>query len=179
MPFKLPPSVVQENGLRFVEASEKNPAAWNTVLAFLDYKSFANTLAVNIPYYKVDTAEPPVTHINIAAPPGLQPPKFFSAGIAPKDMAAQIMKLGEDEDKGKSFGVAYIFGYGGTAILDGMQLQNVVFRGVHIVYRGGPVKMNNVFFLNCTFEMKPDTNTLKLASAALTPGPATSFSAGI
>jgi hypothetical protein len=80
------------------------------------------------------------------------------------------MKIGEDKDAGKALGVAYLFGYGGGVVLDGMQLRNVVFRDVRIVYSGGPLKMTNVFFLNCTFEMKPEVNTLKLASAALTRG---------
>jgi hypothetical protein len=109
----------------------------------------------------------------------MKPPNFFWAGTAPKELAAQVMKIGEDKDAGKALGVAYLFGYGGGVVLDGMQLRNVVFRDVRIVYGGGPLKMTNVFFLNCTFEMKPDVNTLKLASAALTPGPATSFSAGL
>jgi hypothetical protein len=174
--IQLPPAVVQENGLRFVEVSERSPEAWATVLAFLSYKSFVNTLAINIPDYKVDNAE---TNIIIGAPPGQQPPKFFFAGIAPKDSAAQAMMIGKDKDAGESFGVAYLLANGGTALLDGMQFRNVIFRDVRIMYSGGPLKMTNVFFLNCTFEMKPETNTLKLASAALEPGAATSFSAGL
>jgi hypothetical protein len=174
---QLPPAVIQENGLRFVEASEKSPAAWDAALAFLAYKSFVNTFAVNIPNYQGDKAG--VTHVLIASPVGKEPPKFFSAGTAPKDQAAQVMKIGGDMDAGKDFGVAYIFAFGGATVLDGLQLRNVVFRDVHVVYSGGPLKMTNVFFLNCTFEMKPDTNTLKLASAALTPGPSTTFSAGL
>jgi hypothetical protein len=109
----------------------------------------------------------------------LKNPNFFWVGTAPREQAAQVMKIGKDLDAEQALGVAFLFGYGGGMILDGMQLRNVVFQEVHIVYSGGPLKMTNVFFLNCTFEMKPDTNTLKLASAALTPGPAISFAAGL
>jgi hypothetical protein len=175
--IQLPSAVIQENGLRFVEASEKSPVAWDTALAFLAYKSFINTFAINIPNFQADKAG--TTAILMNYPLGQNPPKFFSAGTAPKDLAAQLMKIGDDMNAGKNFGIGYIFGFGGATVLDGMQLRNVVFRDVHVVYSGGPLKMTNVFFLNCTFEMKPDTNTLKFASAALTPGPATSFSAGI
>jgi hypothetical protein len=152
--------------------------AWDTALAFLDYKSFVNTLAINLPTIKPDASRA-TTHVTTDHPPGLKNPNFFWVGTAPREQAAQVMKIGKDLDAGQALGVAFLFGYGGGMILDGMQLRNVVFQEVHIVYSGGPLKMTNVFFLNCTFEMKPDTNTLKLASAALTPGPAISFAAGL
>jgi hypothetical protein len=175
---QLPSAVIQENGQKFIEASEKSPVAWDTALAFLDYKSFVNTLAINLPTIKPDASRA-TTHVTTDHPPGLKNPNFFWVGTAPREQAAQVMKIGKDLDAEQALGVAFLFGYGGGMILDGMQLRNVVFQEVHIVYSGGPLKMTNVFFLNCTFEMKPDTNTLKLASAALTPGPAISFAAGL
>src|SRR6202035_278436 len=36
-------TVIQESGAKFIEVSQKSPAAWGAALAFLNYKSFLNT----------------------------------------------------------------------------------------------------------------------------------------
>ena len=38
--------------------------------------------------------------------------------------------------------------------LDGYHLRNVIVRDARIVYNGGPVLLENVFFVNCTFEIE-------------------------
>jgi len=42
---------------------------------------------------------------------------------------------------------------GGTQILDGIHWRNTDFVGTHIVYEGGEIELNNVHFINCTFEV--------------------------
>jgi hypothetical protein len=41
-----------------------------------------------------------------------------------------------------------------SQILDGFSWTNVAFVDSHIIYRGGPVVLNNVFFVNCKFEVE-------------------------
>jgi hypothetical protein len=42
---------------------------------------------------------------------------------------------------------------GGQQILDGVNWSNFTFIDSHIIYRGGPVTLSNVNFVNCTFEV--------------------------
>jgi len=42
---------------------------------------------------------------------------------------------------------------GGTQKLDGISWANVIFENMHIVYKGGPVQLRNVRFVNCTFDV--------------------------
>ena len=57
----------------------------------------------------------------------------------------------------------------GEQVLDGIHWYDVVFENVHIVYSGGPVELQNVRFINCTFDIKNDTrnNDKLLLYAAL------------
>lgn len=61
---------------------------------------------------------------------------------------------------------------GGAVItLDGMRLKNVVFDGATIEYQGGPLAMENTYFVNCRFEVKPaigkPTKSLELFTKAV------------
>lgn len=62
-----------------------------------------------------------------------------------------------------------MFGTGGAAILDGARLKKVIFQDVHVVYSRGPLETENVYFLNCTFDIKQQTDGERLALALLRP----------
>jgi hypothetical protein len=49
-------------------------------------------------------------------------------------------------------------------ILDGLRLRNAIFEGVRIEYDGGPLIMENTYFVNCTFEVKPPSDPKPAAS---------------
>jgi hypothetical protein len=42
---------------------------------------------------------------------------------------------------------------GGGQVLDGIDWENTVFINARIIYRGGPVDLKNVLFVNCTFDV--------------------------
>lgn len=54
----------------------------------------------------------------------------------------------------------------GIQRLDHLILRNVVFVGVHIIYDGGPLSMNDVRFFDCTFEGAPKRQVLPLLNYA-------------
>ena len=173
----LPSSVIAENGAKFIGASSKSSTALEAVIALLNYKSYINKTNTAVPTdFKVYLA---LTHFSITVPPGATHPNLFFSGSASKDQAAEVMKIGEDKDVGAAMGVHYIQILGGTTELDGHQFRNVFFQNVHIIYDGGPLRMTNVVFINCTFDVKSDTNSQNFALAALTPGAATNFFAGV
>jgi hypothetical protein len=51
--------------------------------------------------------------------------------------------------------------------LDGVFWKDMVFENVHVVYDGGPMAMQNVRFINCTFSMSDTWRTDKLANLIL------------
>jgi len=34
-------------------------------------------------------------------------------------------------------------------------LQNLAFRDARIIYSGGPLRLKNIYFIDCTFELQP------------------------
>jgi len=167
--------IVAETGKKFVQASPQSPAAWDAALGFLNYKSYVNSVSPLLPNLR--DARIVGTHYRL--PPlkeGQRYPTFTHLGIVPKESAAQFNLIGQDYNANLSTGDAYLIATGGDLPIDGMELRNVAFINVHITYDGGPVRIKNVYFINCTFEMKTAPSTQNLALAVLEPSPATNFS---
>ena len=167
------PEALSSLGQKIIQASDKQPDAWVAALAVLDYKSFANQQAASIPVVGIPAI---YTHYRLAIPTGMKAPTFRVSGNVPEGSAARFNPIGDDRNYGQPKGNAFIFGEGGNVALDGMQLRNVVLRNVKIFYGGGPLIMENVYFVNCTFEMQRAKNTFELAESIISPEPATTFS---
>ena len=56
---------------------------------------------------------------------------------------------------------------GPQAVKNGLVFDNVVFKDVRIIYSGGPLKLDKVYFLNCTFELEPGDKSKILATTLL------------
>jgi hypothetical protein len=52
-------------------------------------------------------------------------------------------------------------------VLDGYWLDNVVFENTTLIYRGGPVILQNVRFVNCTFDVRRSPQAEQLLAAAI------------
>ena len=55
---------------------------------------------------------------------------------------------------------------GPRQILDGIEWKNVTFVNVHIVYAGGPLMLENVRFVNCTFEIPHNQHGIEVVDYA-------------
>jgi hypothetical protein len=51
-------------------------------------------------------------------------------------------------------------------VLDGFELENVIFENATIIYHGGPVILQNVRFVNCSFEVRKSSQSEMLLEAA-------------
>lgn len=170
---RVDPKIVAQVGAKLVAVSDQKPALWDAALRFVEYKSFNNNFSPSFPDV---TNEPEFRDkyiINI--PKGAQEPSSLLKGKVPADVAAETGYIGQDQNKGLTFGPAWIVMEGGEAGLDGMQLRNVVFRNVQISYVGGPVLMKNVYFINCTFKMPINPIAQHLVLALLKPQASTTF----
>jgi hypothetical protein len=167
------PNTVTEVGIKLVDASRQNAKVSDAVLRWLEYKSFNNSFFSFLPD---TTNEPTFTDryvINI--PESAHPPSILLKGKATADVAAQTGYIGQDRNKGLTFGPAWIVMEGGEVGLDDIEMRNVVFHSVQISYLGRPVSMKNVYFIDCTFNMHVDPKTRQLVIALLAPTPSTSF----
>jgi hypothetical protein len=168
--------LVEETGQRFVKAATQDSAAWGVALDFVNYKSFLNHSSPTIP-----SSLQPAHSITLTYALGpayaTSSPQLSGVGWAPKESAAQLNLIGHDHNKDLSIGTAFIFAKGGNVQLDGLRMRHLVFIGVHVVYRGGPVEMTDVYFVDCTFEMPSAPNSHNFAVAILTPGPSITFAA--
>jgi hypothetical protein len=177
--IKLPADALEQAGKKLVAASTNEPMAWDAAMDFLNYRSSNNVFPKQIPESDIKIAL--ITEYGMfSPPPGMAIPQIaHSAQIVPREVAAQLNQIGIDFNKDNPKGAAFLIALGGGAIIDGMQLRNVIFHNVHIFYNGGPLIMTNVYFVNCTFEMKSSKNSKNLALAALAPTPETTFTASV
>jgi hypothetical protein len=54
-------------------------------------------------------------------------------------------------------------------------LGNVIFKGVHVIYGGGRLSLENVFFEDCTFSIAENSNGIAFARSVLDTSALTSF----
>jgi hypothetical protein len=158
----LPEPIVEQTGTRFVNASQSDPKAWFVALAFLQYRSILNkSLLSSFHWLAISRAnlqnlgdEFRGNQIYVSDETMPCPPPDF----------AQAHMSSDPPDKCR-----YILFFGGQVPpLDGQHFRSVIFQNVHISYNGGPLILDNVTFVDCTFEWpKPNSQVLQLASAIL------------
>lgn len=174
----LPATVVEQSGTRFVDAASKEPAAWDAALRFLDYRSFLNAASAPSPpshrpaeweaYYEFRAGEPLPGH-----------PSMTITGLVPRDQAAITEPLGRSLlPPSTTVAPHFLILENASVWIDGTRFKNVIFRDSRIRYDGGPVEMENVYFVNCTFEFKHAPNSIRLSKTVLASSATTFKSVG-
>ena len=85
----------------------------------------------------------------------------FAGGHVPQEQSARLESLTDPQTHGSGFGFFVIEGGNEAVVLDGMYMKNVIVRNARIIYNGAPVRLENVYFVNCTFRF-PLTEQLHL-----------------
>lgn len=146
------------------EDSNSSALAWDTTTALLQYQSVVDAFT---PPINLDLSRPMdhyTTQYSIYAEPGLSVPALKSTQSAvPQEQAAALDYIGEDKNKNLPSGPVMLSLEGGNLTLDRMHLKNVVLIGVNVFYKGGALKLENVYFLNCTFQITRGANGVQLA----------------
>jgi hypothetical protein len=173
---RLDEKVVSQVGEKLISDSKNDNDSWKAALSLLGYKSFLNTFLPSVPTTP-NPKEELHTKYNFTWWSGTQPPRFFVFGVAPLEQAAQLQKIGEPLTTDKNEGNSFILVDGGAVLIDGYQFKNVIFRNARITYHGGPLVMENVYFLNCTFDIPQQNNGQQLATALLKRSAAITFKA--
>lgn len=181
------PKEIANTGKKILEVGSTNPdlteVSWQTLGAFLDYRSFLN--AKFAPQFSNPTQmsekENPILDLRFTP---LPPPKdtklneipafmFWAHGVASPNDSAMVYRISKPIKSGGNFQFFLFEGYGGTIVLDDQGMRNVIIKNSVIEYGGGAVILQNVYFVNCTFKFKrtPTSEGLGasiLASTAIT-----------
>jgi hypothetical protein len=184
---RLDPKILTDAGKEFISAgiSSSDPAVWQAALAFLDYRSFLNSALAPA----TDTFAPVDKEIlpwKFVLPHGPMKPgdefrfKLTSGKKIPAERAAVIEPIGSRLNADQKVGLEFVLvaDYSTGFKLDGYRLKYIIFKDSKIIYEGGPVEMENVYFVNCTFEVSRRPNGQSFASTVLASAPATTFHAG-
>jgi len=95
--------------------------------------------------------------------------------LVPAKEAAISQPLNDPIPTGIGPRYALVTGTNTIVALDGTRFRNVIFDGITVEYDGGPLVMENVYFVNCELKLKIVKNSRNLAIAILAPSPSTTF----
>ncbi len=180
---KLDPKVITSAGQAFISAGvdSGDPDVWQTGLAFLDYRSFLNS-ALAPPTDKFTPRDKQHIPWKFTLPiTALKPDevgRLRTGKAAPADRAAVFDIIGSRQNVDEKIGFEFLLINVPSIKLDGYRLKNIVFTDTKIIYDGGRVEMENVYFVHCTFEISKRANGKNFASSVLASEPATTFQAG-
>jgi len=88
----------------------------------------------------------------------------------PASPAALFTRMGEEATSENGPGFIILDAPGKELALDGSHLRRVIIRNAKIIYHGGSVELEGVYFLNCSFDIgKSDRGTKFESAVLLTP----------
>lgn len=140
--IRLPSEVLEQTGDRFVEAAKVEPKAWGVVLECAGYRSFLNESL-----YVGDKDAKPLD----------QSSDGTAFHFEFRDDSASI--------------VVTMAGGPGAVRLDQYRIRNVGLRKMHIMYGGGPLVLDNVHFIDGTFEIPLSQEGRTFLATSTTPAP--------
>jgi len=171
------PTLVAEAGKDALELT-KNPgvqnAAWNAIQQLLDYRSYFNSrqipstsqakLVPNPSEFRVrykDRPIPGVAYSRITL--------YFVPEWVPASEGAIFTDIGKETQGTTPITPRYFLldAPGREVMLDGEHLRNVIVRHAKIVYSGGPVVLENVYFVNCSFAIYKNKDGNELTGSIL------------
>jgi hypothetical protein len=178
---KLDLPTITDSGKKFADAGEKNKDSWDAALAFVNYRSYLNI--GSLPTSQANFVEPPRGTIIATFKIDFEGPYafdyFWDDAIVPIEQSFLYEKI--NEPSGRTLGHEFLMlknGRGAGEIkIDGYRLKNVIFDGVRISYKGGPLILDNVRFINCTFDIAREPLGFSLAHILLGPNPSITYRA--
>lgn len=177
--LRIDPALVQRTGDRFVNAAEQTPDAWNTALAFMNYRSTLNANLVP----KLGNPNPAeggyTAKFMIRTPSGETGEETATTynvhryGTAPPQSSARMELLNQPESKssGNQFLVFQSYRPDNSLVLDNMYMRNVIIQNSSVTYLGGPTHLDHVYFVNCTFDVAVINNGREFANTMLASAP--------
>jgi hypothetical protein len=98
------------------------------------------------------------------------PDNYGWIGIAHAPDAAVMERIDSPAPPPTGYGPAFLVVKGLTANLDGFHLRNTIFQDMVLIYHGGPLILDDVYFVDCKFQLDPTVNSQQLISAVAQGG---------
>ena len=98
------------------------------------------------------------------------PDNYATIGVARQPHVAKMDLIDKPNPPRSDYGPAFLLVKGLTATLDGYFLKNVVFQDMILVYHGGPLILEDVYFFRCEFRLDPTAYSWQLLSAIAAGG---------
>jgi hypothetical protein len=184
---KLQPSVIKQYGDKALALSKDpslSPIAWRSVTQAVTYRSFLNAdftpkLTDLTPWPENDSYR---TSVNTQPDETTSTPAwsftvYWGGGYVAEEQSARLEVLAHPQRHGSQVGFFVIEGGRDFIVLDGMYMKNVILRNARVIYKGGPVKLEHVSFVNCTFEL-PESQPTRRFSETMLQATSISFSNG-
>jgi hypothetical protein len=174
---QIDPVVVAQVGNRVFKLAGSQPntaLAWQTATALLSYRSSLNPGPLPPGF---ETQLHGLTLYYADAPDGEPRAQMLHYGDVPRDQSAVFEPLGRNLNGNNPRGDAFLIVRNGVVLLDNMDVKNVIFENMHIVYKGAKLRMDNAYFVNCTFDL-PQTHAGEEFGLAVLDHPSVEFSIG-
>jgi hypothetical protein len=148
--------------------------AWRDLSEVANYRSFLNADFVPTPNdlttwpengnYRISVNTRPNPSVS---GPALAFRILFSGGRVGPEYSARLETLSEPQSASSNVGLFVMQEGSDSLVLDGMYMKNVIVRNAHVFYGGGPVRLENVSFVNCIFTFVKNKPTIKLSNSIL------------
>lgn len=170
---RIPDQVLSDSGKSFILASAKDPGAWKTAEVLINYKSEINQIGFLFPSSGLLPEE---SHFAIADVPGKDIPHFSMVPVGvPTDRVARFQRIGQPTNVGIKVGPSTLILSGGAVDIEGMDIAHTIFHKVEVHYKGGPLLIEDVMFINCIFIFN-NTEQPRLLAASILGSKSVSFS---
>ena len=162
------PNVIKEAGNKFISTATTPAVNQQVVRQFIDYRSFLNiNLAPSPRNLQPFHAEATFSWlIRVDHPPGTISWSMKPGPVNPEN-SAQLRPLNGSNLISENAELLVVEGKNVILLLDDLYARNVVFKNLCIEYKGGPVVLKNVYFVNCVFDFGPGNKTEELGKAIL------------
>lgn len=158
---KLTPASLTRYG-KSVSALTNSPSlshtAWRSLTQAVDYRTFLNADYDPKPSDFTPSTGHEDYRFNLNLFPDKPANKSIPAvivgtagGHVSKEQSARLEWLTAANPHGSGFGFIVMEGGNEAIVLDGMYMKNVIVRNARVIYNGAPVRLENVYFVNCTF----------------------------
>ena len=173
--IKIPQEAILAAGTNLLAAPVgQGDTAWDSLLKLARYRSVLNEEYAPSPTLSLPIASTEFPNWKLADPHWNSFVRLV--GKVPFDRSARLEFLNKPNHSDLPYGPewSFVYPHDHSIVLDGKLVRNVIFMGGTIEYGGGPLTMEQTYFVNCTFRSSRSASTQKFLTAILA-GPTTSF----
>jgi hypothetical protein len=99
------------------------------------------------------------------------PDNYLTTEISRQPDVARMERLDNISPLASDYGPGFLIVQGLSATIDGFYLRRIIFKNMRLTYHGGPLVMEQVYFLECQFEMVASPNVSRLLGILDSAGP--------